>query len=149
MRVRGFVVAYGQAVTNDFNAQTVIDLSDVPAWMAVAWMMPQLNPFTSLTNQAMVTDITGSWLHHMFQRGVATTLTGNPTVQPDPDIDGIGRYAIVRGHTVQLYGSFANFSNGLSAELAAAHRVWGVGARGNWDSNSDTLTSRLAVVKLQ
>jgi hypothetical protein len=147
VRVRGFVVAYGQAVTNDFNAQTVIDLSDVPAWMAVAWMMPQMNPFTNLTNQAMVTDITGSWLHHMFQRGVATTLTGNPTVQPD--IDGVGRYAIVRGHTVQLYGSFASFSNGLSAELAAAHRVWGVGARGNWDSNADTLTSRLAVVILQ
>jgi hypothetical protein len=149
VRVRGFVVAYGQVVTNDFNAQTVIDLSDVPAWMAVAWMMPQPNPFTSLTNQAMVTDITGSWLHHMFQRGVATTLTANPTVQPDPDIDGIGRYAIVRGHTVQLYGSFANFSNGLTAELSAAHRVWGVGARGNWDSNADTLTSRLAVVILQ
>ncbi|MGA9033494.1 MAG: DUF4382 domain-containing protein [Sulfuricaulis sp.] len=145
VRVRGFVVAYGQVVTNDFNAQTVIDLSDVPAWMAVAWMMPQPNPFSSLTNQAMVTDITGSWLHHMFQRGVATTLTGNPTVQPDE----VGQYAIVRGHTVQLYGSFDSFSNGLTAELAAAHRVWGVGARGKWDNNSVTLTSRLAVVKLQ
>ncbi len=147
VRVRGFVVAYGQAVTNDFNAQTVIDLSDVPAWMAIAWMMPQPHPFTSLTNQAMVTDITGSLWHHMFQRGVATTLTANPTVQPFSD--GLGLYAIVRGHTVQLYGSFANFSNGLSAELAAARRVWGVGARGSWDGNSVTLTSRLAVVTLQ
>jgi hypothetical protein len=147
VRVRGFVVAYGQAVTNDFNAQTVIDLSDVPAWMAVTWMMPQPNPFTSLTNQAMVTDISGSLLHHLFRRGVTTTLTANPTVQPFSD--GIGHYAIVHGHTVQLYGSFANFSNGLSAELAAAHPVWGVGARGSWDGNADTLTSRLAVVKLQ
>jgi hypothetical protein len=147
VRVRGFVVAYGQAVTNDFNAQTVIDLSDVPAWMAVAWVMPQPNPFTSLTNQEMVTDITGSLLHHLFQRGVATTLTGNPTLQPFSD--GVSHYAIVRGHTVQLYGSFANFSNGLTAELAAAHRVWGVGARGNWDNNTVTLTSNLAVVKLQ
>jgi len=145
VRVRGFVVTYGQAVTNDFNAQTVIDLSNAPAWMAVAWMMPQPNPFTVLTNQAMVTDISGSLLHHLFQRGVATTLTANPTVQPD----GVGCYAIVRGHTVQLYGSFANFSNGLAAELAAAHNVWGVGARGIWDSNAVTLTSRLAVVKLQ
>ena len=145
VRVRGFVVAYGQAVTNDFNAHTVIDLSNVPAWMAVAWMMPQPNPFTVLTNQAMVTDISGSFLHHLFQRGVATTLTADPTLQPD----GVGRYAIVRGHTVQLYGSFANFSNGLSAELAAAHPVWGVGARGIWDSNAVTLTSSLAVVKLQ
>lgn len=147
VRVRGFVVAYGQAVTNDFNAQTVIDLSDVPAWMAVAWVIPQPNPFTSLTNQAMVTDITGSLLHHLFQRGVATTLTADPTLQPYSD--GIGRYAIVRGHTVQLYGSFANFSTGLAAELAAVHNVWGVGARGSWDSNADTLTSRLAVVILQ
>jgi hypothetical protein len=147
VRVRGFVVAYGQAVENDFNAQTVIDLSDVPAWMAVTWMMPQPNPFTSLTNQAMVTDISGSLLHHLFRRGVTTTLTANPTVQPFSD--GIGHYAIVHGHTVQLYGSFANFSNGLSAELAAAHPVWGVGARGSWDGNADTLTSRLAVVKLQ
>jgi hypothetical protein len=125
----------------------VIDLSDVPAWMAVTWIMPQPNPFTSLTNQAMVTNMTGSLMHNMFQRGVATTLTANPTVQPFSD--GMGEYAIVRGNTVQLYGSFANFSNGLSAELAAAHRVWGVGARGTWDSNADVLTSRLAVVKLQ
>jgi hypothetical protein len=50
---------------------------------------------------------------------------------------------------VQLYGSFANFSNGLTAELSAAHRVWGVGARGIWDNNSVTVTSSLAVVKLQ
>jgi len=147
VRVRGFVVAYGQAVTNDFIAQTVIDLSDVPAWMLVGWVMPQPNPFTTLTNQEMVTDISGSLLHHLLQRGVVTTLTANPTVQPFSD--GIGRYAIVRGHTVRLYGSFANFSDRLAAELAAAHPVWGVGARGSWDSSSDTLTGRLAVVKLQ
>jgi hypothetical protein len=145
VRVRGFVVAYGQAVTNDFIAQTVIDLSDVPAWMLVGWVIPQPNPFTTLTNQEMVTDITGSLLHHLFQRGVATTLTANPTLQPYSE----GRYAIVRGHTVRLYGSFADFSDRLAAELAAAHPVWGVGARGSWDSSSDTLTSRLAVVKLQ
>jgi hypothetical protein len=145
VRVRGFVVAYGQAVTNDFIAQTVIDLSDVPAWMLVGWVIPQPNPFTTLTNQEMVTDITGSLLHHLFQRGVATTLTTNPTLQPYSE----GRYAIVRGHTVRLYGSFASFSDGLAVELAAAHPVWGVGARGIWDSNSDTITSRLAVVKLQ
>jgi hypothetical protein len=147
VRVRGFVVGYSQAVTNDFNAQTVIDLSDVPAWMAIGWTMPQMNPFTLLTNQVMVMDMSGSLLHHLFQRGVATTLTANPTVKPFSD--GVGHYAVVRGNTVQLYGSFANFSNGLSAELAVAHRVWGVGARGNWDSITDTLTSRLAVVKLQ
>lgn len=147
VRVRGFVVAYGQALTHDFTAQTVIDLSDVPAWMAIAWTTPQPNPFPSLTNQAMVTDITGSLLHHLFQRGVATSLAGNPTVQAYGD--GIGHYAIVRGHMVVLYGSFADFSNGLAAELAAARHVWGVGARGNWDSNSATLTSRLAAVRLQ
>ena len=143
VRVRGFVVAYGQADTDDFDAQTVIDLSDVPAWLAIAMVVPQPNPFTSLTNQEMVTDISGSWLHHLLQRGVATTLT----VQPYSD--GIGRYAILRGHSVQLYGSFANFSTGLTAELAAAHNVWGVGARGSWDGAADTLTSRLAVVILQ
>ena len=147
VRVRGFVAAYSQATMHDFSAQTVIDLSDVPAWMAIAWIMPQPDPFTSLTNQAMVTDTTGSMLHHLFQRGVVTTLMGNPTVQPYGD--GFGHYAIVRGHTVQLYGSFAHFSSGLATELAAAHRVWGVGARGNWDNSAVTLTSRLAVVRLQ
>jgi hypothetical protein len=147
VRVRGFVVAYGQAVANDFNAQTVIDLSDVPAWMVISWTMPQPNPFMNLTNQTMVTNLTGSLMHSMFQRGVATTLMGNPTVQPFND--GIGQFAIVRGNTVQLFGTFANFSNGLTAELAAAHGVRGVGARGNWDSNAVTLTSRLAVVKMQ
>jgi len=150
VRVRGFTAAYGQAVTHDFSAQTVIDLSGVPAWLGIAWFPAQPNPFTGLTHQALVTDIAGSWLHHVFQRAVATdlaTLPTSPTVQPQAD--GLGRYAVLRGHSVQLYGTFAEFSDALSAELAAAHKVWGIGARGSWDVSSVTLTSRMAVVSLQ
>ena len=150
VRVRGFVVAYGQAVTHDYDAQTVIDLSGVPAWLAVYWNTAVPNPFTSLTDQAMVTDISGSALHSVFQRGVATdltTLASNPTVQPDSA--GNDLFVIVRNNTIQLYGSFTTFSNALNLQLAAAHPVRAVGARGNWDSNTVTVTSRFAVVRLQ
>lgn len=146
VRVRGFVVAYGQAVTHDYDARTVIDLSGVPAWLAVYWNTAVSNPFTSLTDQAMTTDISGSALHSVFQRGVATNLTSNPTVQPD---GGSDLFVIVRNNTIQLYGSFAAFSNALNLQLAAAHPVRAVGARGNWDSNTVTVTSRFAVVRLQ
>lgn len=146
VRVRGFVAAYGQAATHDYDARTVIDLSGVPAWLAVSWNTAVPNPFTSLTDQAMVTDISGSALHAVFQRGVATNLTSNPTVQPD---GGNDLFVIVRNDTIQLYGSFAAFSNALNLQLAAAHPVRAVGARGNWDSNTVTVTSRFAVVKLQ
>ncbi len=147
VRVRGFVVAYGQAVTHDYDAQTVIDLSGAPAWLAVSWNTAVSNPFTSLTDQAMVTNITGSALHSVFQRGVATDLTANPTVQPDGAINDL--FVIVRNDTIQLYGSFAAFSNALNLQLAAAHPVKFVGARGSWDGNTVTVTSRFAVVKLQ
>jgi hypothetical protein len=149
VRVRGFVVAYGQALTSDYNAQTVIDLSGVPAWLTVNWTTAVPNPFTSLTNQAMVTDIAGSALHDVFQRGVATdlaSLAGSPTIQPDTANSDL--FAIVRGHSIQLYGSFADFSNALTAQLTT-HPVKAVGARGSWDSNTVTVTSRFAVVKLQ
>lgn len=146
VRVRGFVVAYGQAATHDYDAQTLIDLSGVPAWLAVYWNTAVPNPFTSLTDQAMVTDIAGSALHSVFQRGVATVLTANPTVQPD---GGDDLFVIVRNNTIQLYGSFAAFSNALNLQLAAAHPVRAVGARGNWDGNTVTVTSRFAVVRLQ
>jgi len=150
VRVRGFVVAYGQAVTQDYTAQTLIDLSDVPAWLAIHWTTAVANPFSSLTDQAMVTDIGGSALHDVFQRGVATdltTLSASPTVLPsgnDPSL-----YVIVRDRTIRLYGTFADFSTALTAELAAAHPVLTVGARGSWDPNTVTVTGGFAVVKLQ
>jgi len=147
VRVRGFVVAYGQAVTHDYDAQTVIDLSGVPAWLAVSWTAAVPNPFITLTDQAMVTDISNSALHSVFQRGVATTLVSNPTVQPDGTNNDL--FVIVRNNTLQLFGSFAAFSNALNMQLAAAHPVKAVGARGSWDSGTVTVTSRLAVVRLQ
>jgi hypothetical protein len=148
VRVRGFIVAYGQATaTHDYDARTVIDLSGAPAWLAVRWDTAVPDPFISITDQAMVTDITNSTLHAVFQRGVATDLAGNPTVQPDGAANDL--FAIVRNNTIQLYGSFTAFSNALSLQLAAAHPVKAVGARGGWDSNTLTVTSRFAVVKLQ
>ncbi len=150
VRVRGFVVSYGQALTHDYDAQTLIDLSGAPGWLAIHWTTAVANPFTSLTDQAMVTDIGGSVLHDVFQRGVATdltTLSASPTVAPSGDDPSL--YVIVRDHTIKLYGSFADFSNALTAELAAAHPVLGVGARGSWDPNAVTVTGRFAVVKLQ
>lgn len=150
LRVRGFVVAYGQATTQDYTAQTLIDLSGAPGWLAIHWGTPVANPFTSLTDQAMVTDIGGSVLHDLYQRGVATdltTLASSPTVQPD----GAGNdlFVIVRNNTIQLYGSFAAFSSALNLQLAAAHPVLSVGARGGWDRGTVTVTGQLAVVKLQ
>jgi len=148
VRVRGFVVTYGQATTtHDFDAQTVIDLSGVPAWLAVSWTTAVSDPFISLTDQAMVTNISGSALHAVYQRGVVTNLTSNPTVQPDAANNDL--FVIVRNNTIQLYGSFAAFSNALNMQLAAAHPVKAVGARGSWDSGTVTVTSRLAVVRLQ
>ena len=150
LRVRGFVVAYGQATTQDYTAQTLIDLSGAPGWLAIHWSTPVANPFTSLTDQAMVTDISGSVLHDLYQRGVATdltTLASSPTVQPD----GAGNdlFVIVRNDSLQLYGSFSAFINALNLQLAAGHPVFSVGARGSWDSGTATVTGQLAVVKLQ
>ncbi|MDH3672246.1 MAG: metallophosphoesterase [Gammaproteobacteria bacterium] len=148
VRVRGFVVSFGQADTHDFDAHTVIDLSEVPAWLSVAWSPPTSNAFSDLTEQAMVIVLTDSVVHYLVQRGVITDLTlfgSDPTVQPHSD--GAGLFAIVRGRTVELYTTFANFVEGLSAQIDT-HPVHYVGARGGWDGNTITLTSRLAVVRL-
>ncbi|MHB8729475.1 MAG: DUF4382 domain-containing protein [Sulfuricaulis sp.] len=146
VRVRGFAVAYGQVTTQDYSAQTLIDLANVPAWLAIYWPAPVTNPFASLTNQAMVTDISGSSLHSVFQNGVATVLATNPTVQPDGAAND--RFVIVRNNSIQLYGSFTSFSNALNLQLAT-HTVAGVGARGSWNSGTATVTGGFAVVKLQ
>lgn len=148
VRVRGFVVPFGQADTHDFDAHTVVDLSDVPTWLAVAWSPPTSNAFSDLTEQAMVIDLTDSIVHYLVQRGMITDLTlfgSDPTVQPHSD--GTGLFAIVRGYTVELYTTFANFVEGLNNQLET-HPVHHVGARGGWDGNTVTLTSRLAVVRL-
>ncbi len=149
VRVIGFPRPFGQATSHDFDAHTIIDLSDVPAWLAVAWATPSPDAFDSLSDTAMVIDLTESALHVLTRRGVVTDLTtlgDKATVQSR--LDGAGFFVIVRGYTAEVYTTFANFSAALS-EQVGTHPVHGVGARGAWNRDAVTLTSRFAVVRIR
>lgn len=149
VRVRGFVQPFDAGVVNDFSAVGVVDLSDVPAWMTIGWTPSTAAAFSSLSSAGMVVNLDGSDLRQLVQRGVVTDLGGlpaGPTVLPQDD--GKGLYAVLVSGSVQIYTTFASFTEGLTEQLGA-HTTGGLLARGSWDAPSETLAGRFAAVHLQ
>ena len=146
VRVRGFVVPFGLAATDDFTAQTVVNLDTVPGLMLVDWNPATAAPFISIDNASAVINMAGAgnW-HHLYRYGVVTdltTLVGNPTLQP-PGNDGL--YAIHQNGTIQLYTRYDSFVSGVNNKLAIANAN-GLGSIGTWSTSTETLTtSRIAI----
>jgi len=149
LRVRGFVQPFGTGVVDDFAAISAVDLSDVPAWMAIGWAPPTAGAFDSLSATGMVVNLDGSDLHQLVQRGVVTDLGGlpaGPTVLPQSD--GKGLYAVLVSGSVQIYTTFGSFTEGLIQQLGARTTAELL-ARGSWDASSETLAGRFAAVHLR
>lgn len=141
VRVRGFGRPFGAAPA-DFTAQTVINVTQAPAALAVAWSPASAAPFTSLTATGLTLDLMGSpLLHHVLRGGVVTDLAGtSPQVTPlDPNR---GLYALGIAGTVTVYTNFDQYQQALTTELANNRRARGFGGLGTYTDTTTSFTGR-------
>ncbi len=150
VRVGGFVTPFGEAPA-DFSAVTVVDLSTVPAVMAVNWQPADPEAFSAITATRIELALGGVGdFHHLARRGVTidlTTLGTAPALVAQGD-DG-GLFLLWEGGRVQLHTRFSQFADDLAARLASGSAVTWLHARGPYDDGTAQQTVRYASVRLQ
>jgi hypothetical protein len=139
--VRGFVKPFGTAVSEDFEAQTIVDLSGVAAGLAVGWFPASATAFSNLSSAGITLDLSNVGLfHHVSRAGVSIDLTGlgvEPTVVPQ---SSIGLLFIRQGSTWKLHTTFGNYVEDLQERLDGGGKIRFVTARGLFDQGTATMT---------
>jgi hypothetical protein len=149
VKVRGFANTFGQA-PEDFNAWTVIDVSNVRASLVVSWKPASATAFEYLSSDYLTINLDGICLfHHVHRAGVVTDLTelfDSPKIQPEEG--GEGLFAIYQDGTLQVHFTFADFVSDLESRLANEGTVYGCFACGHFEDATSTLTARHIAVKM-
>jgi len=155
LKVRGFVQPFGQATaTDDFNAITLIDVTNAPATLVVGWPVLEPAPFQQpFAANRMVVNLTNAGvLHDIFRGGVDTPLStaaaDAPTVLAINPARGV--FVIGDNGTVQVYTRLSAYQAALQVELAAGRKARSfVASGGTYVDASKTLTSSLMATALQ
>jgi hypothetical protein len=149
VRIRGFVTPFGQA-PEDFEARTVVNVSQVPAVMHVVWNPASTEAVYDLSSAGFSLDLTGEGLfHHILQVGVVTDL--DTLAQPPslvPAASG-GLYFISQGSAIQLFTTFGDFVTDLATRLTGGAAVKGLIATGEFDESSSTLEATNITMNLK
>ena len=149
VKVRGFANTFGQA-PEDFNAWTVIDVSNVRASLVVSWRPPSAAAFEYFSSDNLTLNLDGVGLfHHVHRAGVVTDLTelfDSPSIEPEEE--GEGLFVIYQNGTLQVHFTFENFVSDLESRLATDGTVQSIAAFGHFDDTTSTLTARHIAVKM-
>ena len=150
LKVRGFVQPFGVATsTDDFNAITLIDVTNAPATLVVGWPLLQATPFNSYAANGMVVNLTNAgFFHDVFRGGVDTQLTTNPIVQaPDP---AHGLFVIGVNGMVQVYTQMSSYQAALQSNLTAGRKARGFAAiGGTYTDATQTLSAGVMATAMQ
>ncbi|HYL08206.1 MAG TPA: hypothetical protein VEU76_06630 [Candidatus Udaeobacter sp.] len=152
LKVRGFVQLFGQATaTDDFNAVTLIDVTNAPATLVVGWPSLEAAPFSSPTANGMTVNLANAGLLHDVLRGGVDTrlaLSDAPIVNAANPARGL--FVIGTNGTVRVYTQLGNYQTALQADLATGRKARSfVASGGTYLDATKTLTSSLMATALQ
>jgi hypothetical protein len=143
VKVRGFVTAFGHAPQKaDFDAHTIVNVSDTTAVMAVNWFPASASAVENLSPGSFTLNLTGTgWFHHLCRAGVVTDLTdlSNPPLIT-PNESGQGLFFIVEKGSRQLLFTFEDFVDELSEHLNEDAAVRHIVAVGKFDDTTSAMT---------
>lgn len=149
VKVRGFPRPFGQA-PEDFTARTIVDVSNLPAHIAVGFGDGSTLAVTSLTEAGLQLNLAVAGdLHTLLRAGIATDLTSlvsMPLIAPRND--GSGLFVVARGSAVRVYSDYAGFQAYLASQLDGTTGVMGVSALGRYNPAGNSLTARKICVRL-
>jgi len=149
VKVRGFANTFGQA-PEDFNAWTVIDVSNVRASLVVNWRPSSATAFEYLSSEYLTLNLDGVGLfHHVHRAGVVIDLTelfDSPSIEPEEE--GEGLFVIYQDGSLQVHFTFENFVSDLETRLANDGTVQSFSAFGHFDDTTSILTARHIAIKM-
>jgi len=152
LKVRGFVRPFGQATaTDDFDAITLIDVTNAPATLVVGWPSLEAAPFSSPTANGMTVNLANAGLlHDVFRGGVDTRLA----LSDAPIVNAVnparGLFVIGANGSVLVYTQLGNYQSALQTNLAAGLKARSfVASGGTYADGPKTLTANLMATALQ
>jgi len=142
VKMRGFVNAFGQA-PEDFEARTVVDVSNVMAFLIVNWGPDSTTALESISSEALTLNLEAVGLfHHLTRVGVVidlTELSNLPLIQPKEG--GLGLFIISQDGAHQIHLTFENFVTDLQNRLAENGIVKSLSAIGHFNDDTSILTA--------
>lgn len=150
VKVRGFVQPFGDAPP-DFNAQTIIDVADVRAFMKVNWIPASSEAFSEISADGLTLDLDNSWFfHHVIRGWVITDLTDlEQTPMVVPQEDGTGLFVIRYNTIVQASLDFEEFIDDLQGYLEDGAVVMSLHCVGEFDDSTVILQADSIDVQLR
>jgi hypothetical protein len=149
LKVRGFARPFGMA-PEDFTAQTIVDVVNLPAHIAVGFAEGSVNAISSIDGTGLLLNLNAAGdLHDMYRAGIATDLTSlvaMPLIAPRSSNQGL--FVICRGESIAVYISWSEFSTALNTALDGNTAVIGVHAHGEYAASTNVLTARSVQVRL-
>jgi len=149
IKARGFVTPWASA-PNDFDAYTVVDLSDVRAAITLNWEPATTVPFVDISADSLTVNLDGAGLfHHVSRGGISTDLNSFSTAAIiQPTVEGEGFYALAEAGSVQIHFSFADFVADLEARIGTGRGVSNLIAAGKFNDETATMTARRIAIKI-
>lgn len=146
IRLRGYLTAYQAQVNADFKAQSLLDISQLPAQVDVAWQQGSENGFVSIDHTALTVDITAADLSRVVQGGIPTALTGNPIIMPGASPQ---YYVLKMDNTIRMHTQFDAFVDDINANTTAPNTVYRLQAKGSYNYNNLNMDSRFIGVVIK
>jgi hypothetical protein len=159
LRIKGFVSAFGSG-PEDFDALTISDLSDAPAFLNIGWGMlgkaadlvfavvPSTTLGLTLNNTTMGM---AGFFHRVNREGDITDLV-NDFAGQNPGIKMAGedtdRFIIEQGGTFTLYSSYAEFITGLTTATTAGVRIRHMYGWGKFNDSTVTFIAHRIMIGL-
>jgi hypothetical protein len=150
----GFVNPFG-AAPPDFEAQSLVDFSNVATELRVSWRDEgSATPFATLAASGIVIDLANAdlGLKSLLRSGPKVTdlesLATNPTLVGSSASGALFAIRDDDGKTVKNFAAFAEFVAELETRLGAGARVEQLWARGSFAASTSTFTATQVAVRL-
>ncbi|MBI4607259.1 MAG: DUF4382 domain-containing protein [Planctomycetes bacterium] len=148
VRVFGFVTPFGSAPP-DFEAQTVVDVSDVSALLLVVWRHDS-DEQVVLGESRIELDLSDSpFVHHVERSGTRTDLMDLAGASLVPAGGSSGLYAIADRGMIAVFADFGAFLEELDQRLAGGTDARRLLATGSFDDASGELAAASVTVVLR
>jgi hypothetical protein len=149
VKMRGFVQPFGQAPA-DFNAQTLIFVANMRAFMKVQWTPASTTAIQNAAADGLVLNLDGVGAFHHLTRGwVVTDLTASDTAPAvAPRTDGTGLFVLRYHGIAQTVLNFEDFASALQGRLDKGAAVHKTAAVGTFDDASAVLTADVIEIQL-
>ena len=157
LRMKGFMAPFGSA-PEDFDAQTIINLSDAKAFLNVGWGAgePKSDAFTSISttaglvlNESTLSSV-GKFHRVNRENDITDFVLDYPGTNPIVQADGASTdtFYIDQGGVITPYLTYADFINALNTACTAGAKIRHLYGWGTFNDGSETFSAYYLLIVL-